>query len=101
MSNSKNKHPKNLRRINVYEILWSNGFQILVLFNLFQNLKFLTNNSTLTWITRFCILVQLKSVCDGYHKRIIELENRKFDLEKEVEFREFQVELEGMNIAQA
>lgn len=31
-------------------------------------------------------------MCELYHKRIVELENKKFDLEKEVEFRDFQVE---------
>ncbi|CAH1963398.1 unnamed protein product [Acanthoscelides obtectus] len=30
-----------------------------------------------------------KQVCEMYHKRIIELENKKYDLEKEVEMRDF------------
>ncbi|KAJ8932366.1 hypothetical protein NQ314_014733 [Rhamnusium bicolor] len=38
-------------------------------------------------------MLALKQVCDGYHKRIVDLENKKFDLEKEVEFRDVQVEL--------
>ncbi|XP_072382018.1 troponin I isoform X6 [Diabrotica undecimpunctata] len=33
----------------------------------------------------------LKQVCEGYHRRIVDLENKKFDLEKEVEFRDFQI----------
>lgn len=41
------------------------------------------------------LLAQLKQYCEAYHKRIAELENKKFDLEKEVEFRDFQVELGG------
>lgn len=46
----------------------------------------------------------MKQYCDQYHKRIADLENKKFDLEKEVEFKEMQVEYssrfsEGMLIA--
>nr|XP_015834629.1 PREDICTED: troponin I isoform X5 [Tribolium castaneum] len=33
----------------------------------------------------------LKGICQQYHKRIGELENQKYDLEKEVEFRDFQI----------
>ncbi|KAJ3631035.1 hypothetical protein MTP99_012191 [Tenebrio molitor] len=33
----------------------------------------------------------IKQVCTQYHKRIGELENQKYDLEKEVEFRDFQI----------
>ncbi|XP_018564823.1 troponin I isoform X9 [Anoplophora glabripennis] len=32
-----------------------------------------------------------KQVCENYHRRIADLENKKFDLEKEVEFRDFQI----------
>lgn len=38
------------------------------------------------------ILASLKQTCELYHRRIGELENRKYDLEKEVEGRDFQVE---------
>ena len=38
------------------------------------------------------ILASLKQYCDMYHKRINDLENKKYDLEKEVEFRDLQVE---------
>lgn len=38
------------------------------------------------------ILATIKQVCENYHRRIDDLENKKFDLEKEVEFRDFQVE---------
>lgn len=34
-------------------------------------------------------------MCETYHRRIADLENKKFDLEKEVEFRDFQVENGG------
>lgn len=61
---------------------------------LYQN--FFLKNLALIRFTHSWILVQIKSICEGYHKRIVDLEHKKFDLEKEVEFREFQVELEGM-----
>nr|WUV29655.1 troponin I [Cylas formicarius] len=32
-----------------------------------------------------------KQVCEQYYRRISELENKKYDLEKEVEFRDFQI----------
>lgn len=38
-------------------------------------------------------LGQVKQVIEQYYRRIIDLENRKYDLEKEVEFRDFQVEI--------
>ncbi|XP_048526323.1 troponin I isoform X18 [Dendroctonus ponderosae] len=34
---------------------------------------------------------QVKQVIEQYYRRIIDLENRKYDLEKEVEFRDFQI----------
>lgn len=39
------------------------------------------------------ILVALKQYLDQYHKRIADLENKKFDLEKEVEFKDMQVRI--------
>ncbi|CAH1123641.1 unnamed protein product [Ceutorhynchus assimilis] len=33
----------------------------------------------------------VKQVCEQYYRRIVDLENKKYDLEKEVEFREFQI----------
>jgi len=34
---------------------------------------------------------QLKQYCTQYHKRVCELENNKYDIEKDVEFRDFQI----------
>lgn len=39
------------------------------------------------------ILVALKQYLDQYHKRIGDLENQKYDLEKEVEFKDMQVRI--------
>uniref|UniRef100_A0A146KS90 Troponin I n=1 Tax=Lygus hesperus TaxID=30085 RepID=A0A146KS90_LYGHE len=33
----------------------------------------------------------VKSICESYHKRISELENKKYDIEKEVEYRDLQI----------
>lgn len=37
-------------------------------------------------------LGSLKQYCQQYHRRISELENEKYDLEVEVEFKQLQVE---------
>lgn len=39
----------------------------------------------------YLFLGQVKQVIDQYYRRLIELENSKYDLEKEVEMRNFQV----------
>lgn len=37
------------------------------------------------------VVGNLRQYCEAYHKRIANLEDQKFDLEKEVDFRDLQV----------
>ena len=44
--------------------------------------------------TEFCLLFdadQLRHICEEYHKRIVGVEDAKYDIEKEVELRDYKV----------
>jgi hypothetical protein len=38
-------------------------------------------------------LAKLISVCRAYYEKLVQLENEKYDMEKEVEFKDFRVRL--------
>ena len=46
-----------------------------------------------TYILHLSYKGELKSICQEYYRRICDVENSKYDLEKEVEFKDYQVPL--------
>ena len=39
----------------------------------------------------YCLADQLRHICEEYHKRIVGVEDAKYDIEKEVELKDYKV----------
>ena len=39
----------------------------------------------------YCLADQLRNICEEYHKRIVGVEDAKYDIEKEVELKDYKV----------
>ena len=71
---------------------------ILVSNNVWFNRKVFPESEFTTYIKHnLIILGELRDLCETYHERICGIESAKYDTEKEVEFKDYQIS--DLNIA--